>query len=317
MGFFMSLYKDKSDIQVPPCVVALGCFDGVHIGHRAVIKEAVRIATAMGMQSAVWTFSEPPKNFFVPNASPLITDPAQKADYIKSLGVDRFICVDFNADIASLSPKDFFEEIILKELHAKHIVCGFNYTFGAKGAGDTALLSKLCSEKGIELSVIPPVSLDGVAVSSSLIRSCIENGNMEYANKYLGYNYSITSKVIGGQKLARKLGFPTVNLEPKENILLPPNGVYVTRVYFDGSESELFGITNVGTRPTVRADSICAETHIFDFCGDLYEKEVCVEFLHFIRPERLFDSIEELKIQVLSDIESAKAFVRKKIYKIF
>lgn len=304
----MILYNDYKYRANLPTAVALGCFDGVHIGHRAVIDEAVSAAKSLGLTSAVFTFSEPPRNFFAPGSVPVLTDKSEKCRRISALDVELLFCVDFTAEIAALSPGEFFTEVIVGQLSARHIVCGFNYTFGAKGAGNTELLSALCREHGIGLTIIDPVASGGVSVSSSLIRSHIQNGEMEMAREYLGYNYSITSTVVGGQKLARKLGFPTVNLVPPQNTILPKNGVYVSRVDFEGNVRELFGITNIGMRPTVKADAICAETHIFDFDGDLYGKELRVELLHFIRAERLFDSVEELREQVCADIEYAKNF---------
>ena len=307
----MILYNDYTHAVSAPSVVALGCFDGVHIGHRAVIEEAVRIAKESGLSSTVWTFSEPPKNFFAPGSVQVLTDKAEKCRRIAELGVDVMFCVDFTEQIASLSPEEFFSEIVIKKLNAKHVVCGFNYTFGAKSAGNAELLSELCERHGIALTALEPVTLGGVSVSSSLIRSLITSGDVERAREYLGYPYTITSTVVDGQKLARRLGFPTVNLTPRKSTILPKNGVYVSRIDFIGNDKELFGITNVGMRPTVKADAICAETHIFDFDGDLYGKELRVELLHFIRAERLFDSIEDLREQVRKDIESAKKIAVK------
>ncbi len=307
----MILYNDYTHAVSAPSVVALGCFDGVHIGHRAVIEEAVRIAKESGLSSTVWTFSEPPKNFFAPGSVQVLTDKEEKCRRIAELGVDVMFCVDFTEQIASLSPEEFFSEIVIKKLNAKHVVCGFNYTFGAKSAGNAELLSELCERHGIALTALEPVTLGGVSVSSSLIRSLITSGDVERAREYLGYPYAITSTVVDGQKLARRLGFPTVNLTPRKSTILPKNGVYVSRIDFIGNDKELFGITNVGMRPTVKADAICAETHIFDFDGDLYGKELRVELLHFIRAERLFDSIEDLREQVRKDIESAKKIAVK------
>ncbi len=305
----MILYNNKTYIAKASSVVALGCFDGVHIGHRAVIETAIKIAKESGLSSTVWTFSEPSKNFFTPGAVPLITSTEAKCELIESLGVDLVLCLDFNEDIAKLSPEDFFNNILLGKLSAAHIVCGFNYSFGTKCAGNTELLAHLCQSAGIGLTVLPAVLEDGVDISSSLIRSCIKDGELEKAEKYLGYPYSISAEVIGGQRLARRLGFPTVNITPPAYAIIPKHGVYVTSVSFEGAERQLFGITNIGMRPTVHAEKICAETHIFDFDGDLYGKKLTVKFLHFIRPERLFDSIEDLKEQVLTDIETAKKFI--------
>ena len=304
--YLMILYNDKSYTAKAPSVVALGCFDGVHKGHRAVIERAIAQAKELELSSAVWTFSEPSKNFFTPGAIPLITSKEEKCKLIEALGVDLVLCLDFDESIANLSPEEFFNDILVGRLSAAHIVCGFNYSFGSKGAGNTELLSKLCEEAGIGLTVLPAVLMEGIDVSSSLIRGFIESGELEQAEKYLGYPFSITAEVIGGKRLARKLGFPTVNITPPAYSVIPKHGVYLTSVSFEGSDGELFGITNIGMRPTVESEALCAETHIFDFDGDLYGKELRVNFLRFIRPERLFDSIEDLKSQVEQDIEIAK-----------
>lgn len=307
----MILYNDDKYVANAPSVVALGCFDGVHIGHRAVIEMAVKIAKQMDLASAVWTFGEPPKNFFFPESVKLLTDKAEKCRRISDLGVDMLFCVDFTGEIAALTPEEFFSEVVIKKINAKHVVCGFNYTFGAKSAGNTELLSTLCEQHGIGLTVIDPVTYGGISVSSSLIRSLITSGEMQKVSEYLGYPYTLASTVVDGQKLARRLGFPTVNLTPSASIILPKNGVYVSRVDLEGNARELFGITNIGMRPTVKADAICAETHIFDFDGDLYGKELRVELLNFLRAEQLFDSIEELREQVQKDIAAAKDFITK------
>ena len=307
----MILYKDDKYVAKTPCVVALGCFDGVHIGHRAVIAQAVETAKQMGLASAVWTFGEPPKNFFAPGSVQVLTDKEEKCRLISDLGVDMLFCVDFTADIAALSPEKFFSEIVVRRLNAKHVVCGFNYTFGAKSAGNTELLAALCKQHKIGLTALEPVTSGGISVSSSLIRALITDGDVEKAREYLGYPYTLVSTVVDGQKLARRLGFPTVNLIPSASTILPKNGVYVSSIDFKGNDRKLFGITNIGMRPTVKSDAICAETHIFDFDGDLYGKELSVELLHFVRAERLFDSIEELRDQVQKDIASAKDFVTK------
>ena len=302
----MILYNDKSYISKAPSVVALGCFDGVHKGHRSVIEHAISTAQKLGLSSTVWTFSEPSKNFFTPGAIPLITSKEEKCELIESLGVDLVLCVDFDENIAKLTPEEFFSEILVGKLSAAHIVCGFNYSFGAKGAGNTELLARLCEVAGVGLTVLPAVLEEGVDVSSSLIRGFIKNGELEKAEKYLGYPYSISAKVIGGKRLARKLGFPTVNITPPAYAIIPKHGVYLTRVSFEGAGKDYFGITNIGMRPTVDSDMMCAETHIFYFDGDLYGKGLRVKFLRFIRPERFFNSIEDLKDQVLEDIETAK-----------
>ena len=285
-------------------VVALGCFDGVHAGHRELIRKAVQIAKKSEHPLAVFSFEEPPRNFFATERIPMLTGLDEKKRLMRALGVDLFVCVPFSLKISELDANQFFADVLLKKFHASAIVCGFNYRFGKNGSGDTVLLQKLCSDNGIDLAVIPPVIIDGVTVSSSAIRQMLARGNVISASRMLGRPYSISSTVIDGQHLGRTLGFPTINQLFDKGITPLKNGVYVTRVRIGRSLKK--GITNVGMRPTVNGHTLCAETNIFDFNGDLYGKTVRVEFIDFIRPERKFDSIDELAAQVHRDIETAK-----------
>ena len=283
-----------------PSVVALGAFDGVHKGHAQVIKKARDIATAQGLPLTVWSFAEPPRNFFVPMFVPILTDKKEKNSLMRKLGVDVFFCVPFDENIASMSAEDFFYDLLLNKLHATHLVCGFNFTFGARGAGNTDLLEKLCSSNGVGLTVVPPVVSDSLTVSSSAIREAIENGDVKLANSLLGRPYSITKKVVNGQHLARTLGFPTANQLYPENKAVLRYGVYSVRATV-GRKKHL-GISNVGIRPTVNGSLLCVETHILDFDGDLYGKSLTVEFLDFIRPEQKFPSIDALAKQIKRDL---------------
>ena len=292
-----------------PTVVALGCFDGVHLGHASVIRGAKEEATRRGIPLAVFTFAEPPKNFFLPSSVPLITTPEEKEALIDSLGADLLLSIPFDRTIASMPAEDFLETILRDRLRAAHIVCGFNYSFGAKGAGNTDLLRAFCQKNGIGLTVMPPMSIDGAAVSSSLIRQAIEAGNLPTVKRLLGRNYSLCGQVVDGQKLARRLGFPTVNQVLRQGLCVPRYGVYVTKIHGIESSKPYYGITNVGMRPTVKGTLLCSETNVFDFDGDLYGKELTVEFLTFLRPEQKFDSVDALRRQVESDITDAKRFL--------
>lgn len=309
----MKSYKTNEFFSESPTVVALGCFDGVHIGHQTVIRRAVNIAKELSVKSAVWTFDESPRNFFTPYASPVITDREEKRKLMRALEIDVFVSVPFDTETGSLSPKDFFEKILVGKLRAVHIVCGFNYSFGKGGVGKTDLLKELCDERGIGLTVIESVDTDGSPISSSRIREAIEAGNIEEAQKYLGRPFSINTIVIDGQKLARRLGFPTVNQVFERGILVPRHGVYITRVTIDSKKH--YGITNVGIRPTVGGKILCAETHILDFSGNLYGKKLRVEFLYFMRPETAFSSVDELSQKVHEDIAAAKAIISQKYSK--
>ena len=305
----MRIYSTINYSSSAPCVVALGCFDGVHLGHKMVIKQAINIAQKKGCSCAVWTFDEPPKNYFLSRAVPLITDKAQKRRLIGQLGVDKFISVPFTKETAKISAEDFFFEILKKRIKAIHIVCGFNYSFGAGGKGNVELLRRLCEETHTGLTVLSPVTVSDITVSSSSIRDALLSGDPKTAEALLGRPFSLTTVVINGQRLARKLGFPTVNQEFSSGGLVPKYGVYVTRVYIASRKKPYYGITNVGVRPTVGGTSVFAETNIFDLSEDLYGKAIKVEFLHFLRDEQKFDGLDALTAQVNSDIENAKKYI--------
>ncbi len=303
----MKTYKNASFSSALPCVTALGCFDGVHLGHRALICHTIQAAMSKGLQSAVWSFDAPPKNYFSTNKIKLLTTPEEKQNMCQRLGVNIFVCVPFDGEISSMSAEEFFEEILCRRMNSKQVVCGYNYRFGRGGKGDVALLNKLCREHGIELSVIPEVRVKNVSVSSSEIRQALSEGRVEDAELMLGRPYSLRAVVCDGQHLGRRLGFPTINQMFDNNKMLPLNGVYASRVRVGNSRK--YGITNIGVRPTVGGDLLCAETHIFDIVDNLYGKAITIELLHFIRTEQKFSSLDALKLQIQTDIENAKALL--------
>lgn len=292
--------------------VALGCFDGVHLGHSEIISKTVEQAKKDSLLSVVWSFQTPPKSYFATQneySQGLLTTLNEKKKLIRSLGVDMLICIPFNEKIAKLSPRDFFENILLSRLNAKHILCGFNYRFGYKGSGDVKLLASLCKKFNIKLTVLNEIKIENVTVSSTAIRSYLANGEAQKAKAMLGRPFSLRGKVKDGQHLGRKLGFPTVNQEIPTNKLLIKNGVYLTRVRFNGKTR--FGVTNIGLRPTVQGKEPICETHILDFSGNLYGKYVTIEFLEFIRSERKFANITDLAEQIKDDVLSAKKLLNK------
>ncbi len=300
----MQIYRSLDLSFDMPCVLALGCFDGVHLGHTKVILTAKEHAKKLGIPLAVFLFDSPVRNFFVPDSVPLITSPDVKLDLIAKLGVDIAVCVTVSNEILSMPAKKFVSDIIIKKIHAVHAVCGYNYSFGKAAQGTPELISSF----GVDVTVIPEQSLDGETISSSYIRALIKEGNAEKASALLGRPFALYGVVENGQHLARTLGFPTVNIIPAEGSLLPKNGVYVSRASFDGIQK--YGITNIGMRPTVNTKIMCAETHIFDFEGDLYGKQLRVEFLHFMRSETRFPNVETMAKQIDADIEAAKKYVR-------
>lgn len=305
----MRISHSLAFVSFRPTVVALGFFDGVHLGHRAVIEEARHRAAELSCDCAVFTFSQLPKEILSPGSVRMITDGEDRAEAIRSLGVDLLVSVPFDGSLKELSPTDFFRLILQEKLRARHLVCGYNYSFGAGGVGDAPLLRRLCHEAGIGLTVLSDVTVEGVSVSSSAIRQAVGEGKMAEVARLLGRPFSLRLPVIDGQKLARRLGFPTMNQRLSPQIVIPRHGVYVTRVRLPQQPLPFFGITNVGIRPTVGGKDVFAETHLFDFEGNLYGQQARIEFLRFLRPEHRFESIERLSEQVQEDIISAKAFL--------
>ena len=304
----MNISTELSYSHQTPCVVVLGCFDGVHLGHASVINTAKKKAQALGIPLCLWSFAEPPKRFYDPDNTPLLTDNETKLRLIENLGVDIYLSVNFNKSISSLSPEEFFNNIIVNNLRAAYVVCGFNFTVGKGGTGNNQTLENMCKAHSIDFISVPSTTVFEIPVSSSRIRASLLCGDLDTARLLLGRPYSISSKVVDGKRLGRTLGFPTINQKISPSICLPQNGVYLTKVYFDGLSYD--AITNIGTQPTVGGSDIISETHIFDFSDNVYGKEITVEFLKFIRPVKKFSSIEELKSQVQKDIKTAKDLIK-------
>ena len=291
-----------------PCVIALGCFDGVHKGHTAVISNAVNKARELGVRACVWSFAEPPKRFY-DSSVPLLSTTKDKEELISALGVDTLFSICFNEKIASVSAEDFAIKYLIKKLNAVHIVCGHDFTFGQYGKGNSKMLHKMCEQNSVGFTEIPSVELDGISVSSSHVRNLLSKGETIAASEFLGRFYSFTHTVVEGQKIGRTLGFPTVNQRIFDKYSVLAFGVYLTRTTI--GENAFFGITNIGNRPTVNGEGVVSETNLFSFDGDLYGQKIKTEFLDFIRSERKFSSLEELSLQVKSDIEKAKSLAEK------
>lgn len=279
--------------------VALGKFDGVHLGHKRIIDKTLEISKSKKLIPVA----------YVIDISRVLTTNVEKEDVFRSFGIDKVVFEKFDDNFKNLSPSEFFEQIIIKKLCAKHIVVGTDYKFGKNRAGDINTLKSLCSENGIDVTVVDKLKINGFEVSSTKIKEFIQDGNIEDANNFLGRNYSVEGVVKEGKKLGRKMGFPTVNLRSEKNIFLK-NGVYITKTYID---NEIYNsITNVGINPTVDSDDKTKiETYIFNFSKEVYGKIVKLEFLHHLRDEKKFENIDDLMMQISCDKEKSKKYFEK------
>lgn len=288
--------KCYQDLQTPEgeLAAALGSFDGLHLGHRQVIGNTL---SAPGLRPAVITFQQNPSFSLQKKPVPLLTTNEQKLALLEEMGVEVVYLLPFDR-IRDMEPEDFVEALY-RVCRIRALSCGFNFRFGKNGRGDAGLLKELCREKGIELSVTPPVSVAGETVSSTRIRACLEQGDVQQAGQLLGRPFGYDFEVTHGRQLGRTWGTPTINQPFPAGYVLPRFGVYASLVEVEGQK--YYGVTNIGVKPTVGSDCALSETWIPEFSGDLYGKKVPVELLDFIRPERKFDSLEQLKNEILEN----------------
>lgn len=284
-----------------PSAIALGFFDGVHIAHQKIIKNTVSYAKKNNLFPVALSFDSSPMELLSPGTLKYLTNNKEKEQIIRSLGAyPEFLTLSQN--LLSMEPEEFAEKILVEKYNIRYAACGYNYHFGKNGRGDVSLLKKLGDALGFKVEVFECEKLDGESISSSLIRSLISEGSISKANELLGRNFSITGKVTEGKKLGRKLGFPTANVVPDEITVIPKKGVYKTLVTTEGKTFK--AITNTGINPTVGGERLRTETYIPNFEGILYGKEIKIDFIDFIRPEKKFANIQELKAQIEKDIES-------------
>lgn len=284
--------------------VALGSFDGIHKGHLALINKSNELSRKNDSLSMVYTFKNHPRKFINKEGAPkLLITLHEKIRILEDLKVDLSSFVEFNKKFMELEAEEFIENLI-KNYNVRGIVVGFNYRFGHKNKGDVKLLKKLCDLKGIELYVIEPFTYKSEVVSSTRIRKSLSEGELEDANNMLGRYFSLSGEVVSGKKIGRTINFPTANLKNNDEIILPKIGVYYTNVEVNG---EIYkGITSVGNNPTVNGKNTTVETHILNFDEDIYGKHIKLYFISKIRNEKKFNSLEELKEQLIKDKKFAE-----------
>lgn len=299
----MPIRLDKLEdlvLQRGPLHLALGVFDGVHIGHQAVIDQAVQAARASGGLSFVVTFSPHPIRIIAASKAPssLLATLDDKAEVMKSHGVDGLLVIHFDHNFAAMPAEDFVRKLC--EADVASISVGEDWRFGNKRLGDVNLLQNMGVEFGFQLTAVPPVIWDGERISSTRIRQAIRDGNFDAVEAMLGRHYELSGKVVEGRKLGRTLGFPTANLHFAD-MQLPKDGVWLVEV-----NGERRGVANLGMRPTVDGTQRTLEVHLLDFSGDLYGQVLRVRFVHFIREERKFPSIDALREQIAADVREAE-----------
>ena len=285
-------------------IFALGFFDGVHLGHQALLRECVRLARAMDAQTAAITFECHPQSLFRADVPPLLSTLNDRFRLLLRYGIDHVYPFPVTEEVMGKHWRAFLLELM--EFGAAGFVCGHDFRFGSRGEGNAEKLREFCREQRLPCVIVPEQSLNGVRISSSYIRRQIESGDMATAVRYLGHGHMLTGTVVTGRKLGHKLGFPTANIELPEGVIVPRHGVYACRA-FVGQKSYM-AVCNVGNRPTVEGHQVRTETWLLDFSGDLYGQNVTLEFLYFLRPEQRFQSVDVLKEAVLHDAEMTRNF---------
>jgi riboflavin kinase / FMN adenylyltransferase len=289
-----------------PTHLAIGVFDGLHLGHQAVIGRALQSSRQTGGNAVVVTFHPHPVRVLRPEKAPrLLTSTQHKVKLIEKLGLEAVLLLEFTTEFSKTPPKIFIEKLVHAANRLSQICVGQEWTFGANRSGSIRLLEEIAPTLGFQVGSVPPVSVGDRVVSSTLIRSAVECGDLESVSKFLGRDFTILGTVSEGRRLGRRLGFPTANLRA-HNELFPPNGVYAAKAWF--RENEYGGVVNIGVRPTIEKETgeRILELHLFDFNQQIYGEDVEVAFLEYLRPEHKFSGVHELQAQIQRDTETAR-----------
>ena len=306
----MKVMSDTLNFWIPEeSAVTLGKFDGIHKGHQKLMKKVAE-KKEQGLKSVAFTFGQMPGTVLCGKGRTILTR-SERMKHLESLGIDYMVECPFVPEIIQMEPERFIEEILVKQLHVKYIAVGPDFRYGHNRRGDVKLLKKLADLYGYEVEVFEKECLEDKIISSTYVRHMLETGEMETVQKLLGYPYYVSGSVVHGHAIGRKIGIPTINLIPDDEKMLPPNGVYLTKTVID--REHYFGITNIGVKPTISGEEAKGiETHLFDYEGDLYGRELIVEFFAFERAERKFESLVDLQAQLAMDLQWGRAFIMEK-----
>ncbi len=285
-------------------ICALGFFDGVHIGHAALLRACRDLARAQGCAAVAVTFSAHPDTLVLGSTPKLINTPQDRQWLLEeAFHMDAVVTLPFDRQMRR-RPWQEFLEMLRRDHGAVGFVCGDDFRFGNQGAGSAELLRRYCLDEGLACAVVPEQTLDGVRVSSTYVRRQLETGDMATAVRFLGHPHILTGQVLHGHQIGRRLGIPTANLPLPEILAAPKFGVYACRAAVDGKSC--LAVTNIGTRPTVQGHHITVEAWLLDYQGDLYGREIRLEFYRFLRPEQKFDSLDDLKAEILRNAQQTR-----------
>ena len=288
-------------------IFALGFFDGVHLGHQALLRQCRQLAREQEAKACAITFQQHPQSLFAEQPPKLINEQEGRIYLMRSYGVGPVVAYPVTKEIMSMPWKAFLDELV--GYGAVGFVCGRDFRFGNRGEGNAEKLTAYCKERKLHCSIVEDQMLDGVRVSSTHIRNLLEEGNLEEAIRFMGHPHILTGKVVSGRKLGRTIGVPTANLRLPEDVVQLPHGVYACKAIVDGQE--YLAVTNIGSRPTVGGHHVTVEPWLLDFDGDLYEKYVVLAFYRFLRPEKKFDSLEELKAEIQRNALQTRKYFEK------
>jgi riboflavin kinase/FMN adenylyltransferase len=302
---------DQVPADLPPSVVTIGNFDGVHRGHAAILQHALELAETLGVETSALVFDPHPTKVVRPTQAPaLLSLPAERLQRFEQLGLDTGVVMRFTPEVAALTPEQFVQQVVVERLRARAVVVGENFRFGCRQAGDFTRLQSLGADLGFEAQAVPAVEIGGRVVSSTRIREAVSAGDLRLARRLLGRPFSLQGPIVKGYGVGTRETVPTLNIKPDTEVL-PPTGVYVTLTCDPESNRTWKSISNIGYRPTFGGDTLSVETHVLDEWAEVRPESIKVTLLQRLRPEKRFDSADKLKEQIAFDIASARRYLER------
>lgn len=306
----MKIYRSLEHVEIGPSACAIGMFDGIHVGHRMVLEQAIRVSKIQGLASVVFTFANHPQSVISQTPTPLLSTLDERIKAFEAFGVDAALILDFTPELRDISAEDFVQTILVDTLHVKAVSVGYDHRFGKDRRGDGTFLKTQGKRHGFEVVIVDPVRIGNQIVSSTLIRKLLSYGDLDRANELLGHPYPITGTVVSGVGRGRTIGFPTANLVIPPERLIPAQGVYAGTVTLADEDLQRPALCNIGVSPTFGDQTQTRmEVHLLDYTEDLYGKAMTFHFLHRLRDERVFPTVNELIAQLEADCGTARTLL--------